>query len=335
MPKKQLSEFEKGQAVAWSQSNISKKEIAKRLNRSPNCIRKLLKKYNATGTSSRKFGSGRKRKTSSQDDRQIIRLLQKNRFITSKSILKELPLNISHSTIKNRLKEVGFYGRVAVKKPFISERNIAARLKWAKLHLNWTAEKWKTVLWSDETSITLNWKGRNLVWRKVNERYNKNCMVGTVKHDKKINIWGCFAANGVGHFVEIKGILDATKYKQLLIHHAKPSAMQLFGKNNNYIFQHDNDPKHTAKIVTNYLSNKKWETMDWPAQSPDLNPIENLWADIKRRTKDRKPQNEKELFEIMKKAWLETEKSYLLNLISSMPRRCKAVLESKGLPIKY
>ena len=121
----------------------------------------------------------------------------------------------------------------------------------------------------------------------------------------------------------------------MLIHHAKPSAIKLFSGNYNWIFQHDNDPKHTANIISNYFSNKKWEILDWPAQSPDLNPIENVWADIKRMIKDRKPNNETELFETMKKAWLETETSYLQNLISSMPRRCQAVIDSKGLPTKY
>jgi transposase len=227
------------------------------------------------------------------------------------------------------------HSRKSAKKPFISEKNRVARLNWANTHSTWPIEKWRSVLWSDETPITLQWKGQSLVWRLKNERYNKDCVRGTIKHDKKINVWGCFSANGVGNFVKINGTLVATKYKQILIRNVNPSAKKLFGENINFIFQQDNDPKHTAHIIQKYFSNKNWEIMEWPAQSPDLNPIENLWSDIKRRTKDRKPKNEDELFNIMKQAWIETETSYLDNLITSMPRRCQAVIEANGLHTKY
>ena len=75
--------------------------------------------------------------------------------------------------------------------------------------------------------------------------------------------------------------------------------------------------------------------MKWPAQSPDLNPIENLWAELNRITKDRKPKNEDELFEILKSGWQSLSLEYLHMLVESMPSRCKAVIKSKRLPTKY
>ncbi len=97
---------------------------------------------------------------------------------------------------------------------------------------------------------------------------------GTVKHDRKINVWGCFAWSGVGHLCHVKGIIKATHYKQILIHHMNPSAKDLFSGSNrqNLIFQQDNDPKHTARIVKTYFKNKGLNMLEWPSQSPELYP---------------------------------------------------------------
>ena len=75
--------------------------------------------------------------------------------------------------------------------------------------------------------------------------------------------------------------------------------------------------------------------MNWLAQSPDLNPIENLRGQLNRLTQDRNPQNEDELFEILKHAWHSMSDGYLHNLVESMTSRCKAVTQSKGWPAKY
>ena len=78
----------------------------------------------------------------------------------------------------------------------------------------------------------------------------------------------------------------------------RPSARRLHGEN--YIFQHDNDPQHTATIVKQYLRNQQIEVLPWPAQSPDLNPIENLWSELDRRVDKRECTGEEELFECLK-----------------------------------
>ena len=75
--------------------------------------------------------------------------------------------------------------------------------------------------------------------------------------------------------------------------------------------------------------------MNWPAQSPDLNPIEILWGPLNRLTQDRNPQSEDELFEILKHAWNSMSDEYPHNLVESMPSRCKAVIQSRGWPAKY
>ena len=142
----------------------------------------------------------------------------------------------------------------------------------------------------------------------------------------------CFLWKGVGAFHQIKEIVAKEKYRQKLIRQMRPSARQLHG--DNFIFQRDNDPKHTAHIGKNYLRNQQIEMLEWPPQSLDLNPMEHLWAELNRKLNKRTCQKEEELFQCLKQAWENLSKDYLRKLVENMPRRCRKVIKS-GHPIAY
>jgi DDE superfamily endonuclease/transposase len=333
---KHLSEFELGKISAFKQSGLGFKKIANNLKRPLSTIKNALKRMKKHKSYLRQKGSGRPRKTTKREDRRIVRVETNNCFESAFKIGKIVaPSNkISKKTIKRRINEAGIYGYVSAKKPFVNERQRLKRLKCAEEHKNWSEEQWKKVLFSDESSFVLRWKGRQTVWRKKGERFNPKYIQGTIKHDKKIMVWCCFSANGVGHIHRINGILDGKKYKQILIHHMVPSAKKLFG-NCEFYFQQDNDPKHTSSEVANYLENKKVNVLTWPPQSPDLNPIENLWKELNFNAKNREPKNEDELFEILSKEWNQLTPEYLNSLVSSMPTRCQLVIDANGMPTKY
>lgn len=149
-------------------------------------------------------------------------------------------------------------------------------------------------------------------------------------------VWGCFSKKGVGDLVHIPTIMDKSVYEDILKNHLKKSARKL-RLGSNYVFQQDNDPKHTAKTVQEWFRRNKINKMDWPAQSPDLNPIENLWSELGRKVarRDRAPKNSKELVAILQEEWNAIPKDVTAKLVESMPRRLEAVIAAHGGHTKY
>lgn len=130
-------------------------------------------------------------------------------------------------------------------------------------------------------------------------------------------------------------MMNATKYVAVLETKLLASARSLF-PDENWIFQDDNAPCHRAKLVKRWTQSHKVAQMNWPAQLPDLNPIENLWYRMNLIIAKNKPSNKRELIENIIQAWhhIVTPEEHC-NLVQSMPRRCKAVIQNKGFPTKY
>jgi transposase len=148
-----------------------------------------------------------------------------------------------------------------------------------------------------------------------------------------IMVWTCFSGGGVGPFHKINGIMDRFIYKDILDTKMLPYAewnMPL-----RWVFQHDNDPKHSSKLVKDYLQDSGIQVLDWPAQSPDLNPIENLFGILKRSVSGQRFRKKEDLFEALKVEWNNIPQTIINNLILSMPRRCAEVMKNKGFYTKY
>jgi transposase len=333
---KQLSATQKAYIRGLVGAKNSLRVTAKLAGVTLRTVQRCLANFEKLGNDDRQAGSGRPRKTTKNDDRKIILAVKRNRLITSEQLLRENPdFDVSVKTIRRRITESGeFNSYWVINKPFISKKNRAIRVKWCKERLHWTVEQWMRVIWTDESPFVLRYNGRRRVWRRHNERYKPFAMKGTVKHDAKLMVWGCFAGHGVGNLYRVEGILESEQYKQILRTQFKPSAQRLFG-GRNYTFQQDNDPKHTSRATRAYMDWLGLDPEEWPSQSPDLNPIENLWSYLDWRLRDRHCGSLEELWAALQEGWNSIPVDYLTKLVESMPRRLQAVIDAKGYPTKY
>ena len=145
-------------------------------------------------------------------------------------------------------------------------------------------------------------------------------------------VWSCFGAGKEGDLYKVKGILNKEGYHSILQRHAIPCGQRFTGAN--FLLQQDNDPKHTSKLCKNYLGKKQpagiMSVMEWPAQSPDLNPIELLWEQLDRMVRKKCPSSQSDLWEVLQEAWGDIYSDYLNKLIARMPNFCKAVIAANG-----
>ncbi len=128
--------------------------------------------------------------------------------------------------------------------------------------------------------------------------------------------------------------MDKHVYLNIVENCLMPSRDLLFG-GRDCIVQQDNDPKHTAIIIREYWEHNAIDILDWPSQSPDLNPIENLWGILDQKLKHRKPMNETQLFKMLEEEWKALPVSLLTKLVESMPQRCQAVIDVRGAATRY
>lgn len=266
----------------------------------------------------------------------IVRFSRNHPFIPATEIKKELNVPASIRTIRNRLIDNQLKARSTRKVPLLKKQHIGKRLKFAKEHIQWPIEKWYNILWSDESKVVLygNRGSRLYVRRPPNTAYHPRNTFPTVKHGGfSIMVWGCFSYYGVGPVCWIKENMDADTYVSILQNTMLPYSEEEMPIR--FVFQQDNDPKHTSRKAKDWFSKNKIQVLDWPPQSPDLNPIENLWADIKEAVSKAKPTNKEQLWHTVEEAWHAIPVERCRKLVHSMKNRCNAVINNKGHSTKY
>jgi hypothetical protein len=252
-----------------------------------------------------------------------------------KASLPELE-DISERSIRRIIfKDLKMPSRSTAQKPLLTAAMKKKRLAFAKKYIDWTPEQWSRVMFSDESTFRCIRATKTKVRRPMgSDRYDSRYTVKTVKHPESLMVWGSFSgAVGRGgiFFLPKNTTMNSERYQQTLEDHLLPF-MQIHQCTH---FLQDGAPCHASKKTKAFLAEQPFSVMDWPGNSPDLNPIENLWNIMKEGLKKKDIGSAPKLQAELKKLWVSLDLVMLRNLSDSMPRRLQMVLDAKGEMTKY
>lgn len=334
-----LSKDDRERAIGMLYAGSPAQVIAARLNVHPSTIHRLRNRYLATGSTADAPRSGRPRALTARTQRQVVRLFRNDPFQSASTIARRN--NTSPSTIIRLLRRHHLFCRRPYRGARLSAQHRLHRQNWANQHANWAAE-WNQVLFSDECRVCVDKIDNNdRVWRPRGQRFN-------ARYIKEHNFWGgpsvmmwggLYGQQLVGPiFFQLQrgrggGVTAARYINQVL----QPVVVPFFRRNQAHEFQHDNARPHAAQATQQFLRRNQIPTMVWPALSPDLNPMEQVWAYLKRSINKlpRRPGNAVELQQEIVRQWNRIPPAFLQRLVDSMPNRCRLVINNAGCHTRF
>ena len=212
---------------------------------------------------------------------------------------------------------------------------MAARLEWAKKHENWDFNMWKRVSQTDAASFITGSTAKIYVTRKVEEKYIPECLVPKFAGYSSAMAYAAISGLSKGPLILMEkgwGKVTAQVYSQRVL----PSFYQYIRDIEREvgfmraIHMEDNASIHTAQLTQAYHNYYGVIRMVWPAHSPDLNPIENVWRLLKYRIGKRFPKTDAEVRQYLLEEWEKLDIEDFRKYIESMPKRCKAVIAANG-----
>jgi DDE superfamily endonuclease len=167
------------------------------------------------------------------------------------------------------------------------------------------------------------------VLRLSTESLLSDCLNRTLKFPESVMIWGCMTSKGLGSLHFIEGTMNSTKYTEILRESLIPSITQYFD-NGDFIFQQDGASCHTSKFTKTWMMKNNMSFWTWPSGSPDLSPIENVWAIMKKELRKKRPKNKIDLKNKILAIWNSFPIDKCQDLYNSMNRRMEDVIKAKG-----
>ena len=323
---KQLTSEEIGKIMAYRDQGLSMEQISVKIGRSKCAICHLLKDPENYG---KKKSPGRRKSLCPRDPSLVLRLAR-TQHLNSTQIQARIETTTSTSTIRRVLQQDQFMKFSKLKKkPKLELRHAKARLEFSERHIR-NRTNWDKIIFSDEKKWNLDGPdGIHFYWHDL--RDEKRVLSRRQQGGGSVMTWAGFAANGTLEMAFLEGKQDKYKYQDLLEVYLLPYGEDIAGPE--WIFQQDNAPAHRANDTKRWLEDHGVRVLDWPAVSPDLNPIEDLRGIFVRRVykKDGQPvqfQTREQLKRAITEEWSKIDGQLLRNLASSMYDSCMKVIKN-------
>ena len=326
---KRLSECEIVTIKNLRKENCCIAKIAKLLSRSRKIIYNLLRNVEEYG---KKKSTGRPKVTTDRQRRAILRVTS-NSVATAREIAAEAGVNTNVRNVQRIIKQCKYIKRKKLmSKPPLTKRHKEARLQFAEKCIHWR-KKWRRVIFSDEKRFTLDGPDG---YRCYFHDLRKETHILSRRHSGGgVMVWAGIGYYGNTEIKFISGTMKSPNYITLIDEQLKKHAVTSGGPN--YIFQQDNASVHTAKAVKEYFRQQNIKILEWPARSPDLNIIENCWAQLSRSVyaKGKQFQTVEELKNCIERNWISFSRKFVKKLFKSVSKRLISVIQAKGGTTKY
>jgi transposase len=246
----------------------------------------------------------------------------------------------SASTCRRIARELGFENVKARKRNFISTSNALKRLQFAQQYLAREESFFERIIWSDETMVRAAPQGKEMRFWTQKGRENNTELVNYQYQQGYLSVmfWGCFSSFGFGPLVVVDGSMDASKYIELITNYLLDENRVVREQAGvSMVIMQDNAPCHKAKVVMDFFADSGIELLPRSPQSPDLNPIENLWAIIKRKRQSPfgAVTSKNELIEQILTIWDGLDDQLAVTLASSASRRLSKCFTIDGRHTGY
>ena len=293
----------------------------------PRCVQETRRAFQ------RPYGH-RLKMTTPREDCALIRIMRRNRFLSSSRIRVELIRwtghRVSARTVQRRLVGAGYHSRCPARCPRLTHDH-------CHRHRNWNHQHWSHVIFVDELRFSLyHCDSRAWVRRSVGERRVDCCIQQSDGNiGPSLIVMGAFHASGKSELVVVDGTVNQQCYIGFLRQTLLPGASATFQRN--FALVHGNATPHTARNTRNFLVGEEAEVMQWPTRNPDLNPIKHIWDQMGLfiRDIDNPTTTVVRLQEVLLQAWGTVNPEWMEVLVQSMPRRLKAVMAARGGHTRY
>jgi transposase len=318
--------------VARGKSN---EEIAEKLKIPCRTCRDWRMKLIQRGTLDCKAVKGRPRKLTDRARRTLKRTTQRNADLPLASIVAASGLDVCTKTARNALNDMKIHSYAQLERPLLTTIKAKTRLAWARQFGKQTQAEWRHWVYSDECSVNLFGSGRSKrLWIRSADRLLPQYVRGAVqKGGGSVMVWGSISVHGPGPLLFVEGSMNATSYSKIVKESIIPYMKQLFDSSGViYKFVDDNAPIHRAGVIADLFEEGGVNRVWWPASSPDLNPIETVWAIIKNKLAalNPRPSSIGELIHVITSLWHEIPVTTCEKLINGMQGRCEEVVFRRG-----